>query len=57
MTTCKSCGTDVDSLAVFPGGLCLPCYRPVGERLARTMTADDLTRAWGGPSRHSWRRA
>jgi hypothetical protein len=47
-TTCTQCSATVDTLAVFPGGLCLECYTPIGEREARTMTAEKLTRMWGG---------
>ena len=46
--TCTSCKADVHPLAVFPGGLCLACYTPIGNRLAATMTAKDLSRLWGG---------
>lgn len=23
---CAGCGTEIDALAVFPGGICLSCY-------------------------------
>jgi len=45
---CTKCGWVVHPLEVFPGGLCLDCYRPIGEREARTMTAEKLARMWGG---------
>jgi hypothetical protein len=45
---CSECGSEVDPLAVFPGGLCLPCWEPIGEAEAKTMTAEKLTRMWGG---------
>lgn len=45
---CAKCGTHIDPLAVFPGGICLECYRPEGERIARGMTAEKLTAMWGG---------
>lgn len=45
--TCRGCGTDVDNLEVFPGTLCLPCYRPTGEAKAATMTAEKLAQMWG----------
>lgn len=48
---CTGCKQEVDPLAVFPGGRCLECYRPEGERLARTMTAEKLTAMWGGTAR------
>ena len=47
MTICTKCGKEVDPLEVFPGGLCLGCYTPIGEAEARTMTADKLARMWG----------
>lgn len=46
--TCKDCGNAVDYLEVFPGPRCLACWTPIGERQARTMTAADLSRMWGG---------
>lgn len=48
MVKCTQCGEMVDPLAVFPGGICLECYTPVGEALHRTMTAEKLARMWGG---------
>lgn len=45
---CSKCQRETDALAVFPGGLCLDCYRPIGDREARTMTADNLAAMWGG---------
>jgi hypothetical protein len=51
--TCKGCGADVHPLAMFPGGLCLPCWTPTGEAEAATMTAEKLTRMWGGPVRRT----
>lgn len=44
---CRQCGTDVDPLDVFPGGICLECYRPTGERLHAEMTGERLARMWG----------
>lgn len=49
MPACKGCQAPVDPLAVFPGGLCLTCWEPIGEAEAKTMTAEKLTRMWGGP--------
>ncbi len=46
MTMCTKCQTEVDPLEVFPGGICLPCYTPTGERIAATMTAEKLTAMW-----------
>jgi hypothetical protein len=48
---CTKCKSTVDPLAVFPDGLCLECYRPIGDKIAETMTAEDLTAMWGGPVR------
>lgn len=44
---CTDCGATVDNLEVFPGPRCLPCYTPIGDRIARTMTATDLAKMWG----------
>lgn len=49
--TCTNCGTVDSYLAEFPGGICLECYRPEGERLHRTMTAEKLAEMWGGGRR------
>jgi DNA-directed RNA polymerase subunit RPC12/RpoP len=46
--TCADCGATVDYLEVFPGPRCLECWTPIGEAQARTMTAERLTRMWGG---------
>lgn len=46
--SCKQCNAETDTLALFPGGICLDCYRPEGERVARTMTAEKLAAMWGG---------
>ena len=48
LTPCTGCASPVGYLEVFPGGRCLECYRPEGERMARTMTAEKLARMWGG---------
>jgi len=47
---CARCGTPVDPLALFPGGVCLECWKqtPEGRRMP---TADEVVRAWGGPAR------
>jgi hypothetical protein len=47
MSTCSQCQTELHPLDVFPGGLCLPCWTPIGEAEARTMTAEKLARMWG----------
>lgn len=45
---CIDCNADVDNLEVFPGPRCLPCWTPIGDAEARTMTAEKLARMWGG---------
>jgi hypothetical protein len=45
---CTKCGKPTHYLAVFPGGICLECYQPIGDAEARTMTADKLAKMWGG---------
>jgi hypothetical protein len=45
MTTCKECGTEVDELAVFPGGICLGCYKKTPEANA-PLTAGDIVKMW-----------
>jgi hypothetical protein len=45
--TCRDCGAAVHYLEVFPGPRCITCWTPLGERRARTMTADELARMWG----------
>jgi len=47
MESCKSCGAETDSLAMFPGGLCVDCYAvtPEGRYIP---TAAELTQMWGG---------
>lgn len=44
---CNRCGDEVDPLAVFPGGICLECYKKTPEANA-PLTADDIVRMWGG---------
>ena len=48
---CAQCGETVHPLEMFPGGLCLTCWEPIGEAEARTMTAEKLTEMWGGKAR------
>lgn len=45
---CIDCAQRVGALEVFPGPRCLTCWTPIGEAQARTMTAHDLVRMWGG---------
>ena len=50
-TNCTGCAQPVEPLAVFPDGkggtCCLPCYTQTPAATA-PITADDLTRMWGG---------
>lgn len=52
-TDCARCAGPVHPLAVFPGGVCLPCHAadPAVQEEARTMTADRLAVMWGGRPR------
>jgi len=47
MSACTRCGSCVDPLEVFPGGVCLSCWAvsPEGRRMP---TADELVAMWGG---------
>lgn len=45
--TCTRCSETVDELELFPGGICLACYRQTPEANA-PLTADDVVRMWGG---------
>lgn len=54
---CTRCGTPTGMLEAFPGHICLTCYRPIGDALARTMAAGDLAVMWGAkPARRTRRR-
>ncbi len=44
---CRDCGKPIEYLTDFPGPRCLPCWRPIGNREALTMTAGNLARMWG----------
>lgn len=46
MTECNGCHTPTEELALFPGGLCLECWKvtPEGRYLP---TAAELRRLWG----------
>ena len=46
--TCIDCQASVDNLEVFPGPRCLKCWEPIGNEEAKTMTAEKLTKMWGG---------
>lgn len=45
--TCKTCETEHDILAKFPGGICVDCYAqtPEGRRMP---TAEEVVSMWGG---------
>jgi hypothetical protein len=44
---CAQCKREIDALEVFPGGLCLTCWEPIGEARFRAMSAEDLAVMWG----------
>jgi len=43
---CKKCAVVTDTLALFPGGICLECYKQTPEAY-RPITAQELARMWG----------
>jgi hypothetical protein len=43
---CAGCGEEVDALAVFPGGICLECYKETDDA-KRLLSAAELRRMWG----------
>jgi len=47
---CTGCGDAVHPLEVFPKNRCIACHAdaPEVKRDAATMTAEKLTRMWGG---------
>jgi hypothetical protein len=47
MEICTQCKTEVDRLAVFPGGLCLECWA-ISPEANRQITAQELAQMWGG---------
>lgn len=50
MPKCPSCGSQVEPLEMFPGGLDLKCWAqsPEGRQMP---TAEQLVAMWGGPVR------
>ena len=44
---CKKCEGVTDTLALFPGDICLDCYKLTPAAYA-PITAQQLTRMWGG---------
>jgi hypothetical protein len=53
---CSGCNVTVDPLDVFPGDRCIECYRPEGEAIAATMTAERLAAMWGAKPRRETKR-
>ncbi len=47
MEICTQCETQVNRLAIFPGGLCLECWA-ISPEANRQITAQELTQMWGG---------
>jgi hypothetical protein len=45
-TTCNTCQASTDTLALFPGDICLACYEITPEA-RRPITAQELARMWG----------
>ena len=45
-TICKTCQASTDTLALFPGGICLACYEITPEA-RKPITAQELARMWG----------
>jgi len=43
---CTACDAETSPLAVFPGGICLDCYKKTPEARA-PLTAADIRRMWG----------
>jgi len=43
---CKKCASVTDTLALFPGDICLECYKQTPEA-RRPITAQELARMWG----------
>jgi len=44
---CTQCKVEVHPLAVFPNDICVDCYA-MTEEANRPITAQELTRMWGG---------
>jgi hypothetical protein len=45
-TNCTNCQAITDTLALFPGGICVECYAVTPEANA-PITAQELARLWG----------
>lgn len=43
---CSKCASVTDTLALFPGGICLDCYALTPAAYA-PITAQELARMWG----------
>lgn len=46
LISCTNCAKDTDTLALFPGDICLDCYSLTYEA-RRPITAQELARMWG----------
>lgn len=44
---CKGCGKHVEEFGMFPGDVCVDCWA-LTEEANRPITAEELTRMWGG---------
>lgn len=44
---CTSCQAETHPLDIFPGGICLECYKVTPEA-NREITAEELAVMWGG---------
>lgn len=49
-TECTKCSAVVSSLAIFPGGICLDCYKLTPAAHAK-LTSSGIVAMWGGPVR------
>lgn len=47
MKICSKCGEEIAQYSEFPGVMCLDCYSVSPEGM-RMVTAEELTRMWGG---------
>lgn len=43
---CAKCGETVSTLATFPGGICLDCYKQTPDA-RRPLSAEDVRGMWG----------
>ena len=45
---CTTCNTITDRLDMFPGNVCLECWAQSFHDGKRMVSAQELTRMWGG---------